>query len=375
MEQGANRIPLFDLRVEADDLAAVERVLRSGRLAAGEQTEAFERTFAEYVGVRHAIAVANCTAALHLAYLAAGVGPGDEVIVPAFTFVATASAVVHCGATPVFADVVGMHDLGIDPDDVQRRITPRTRAVTAVHFAGYPAAVDRLGTLCADRGLALIEDAAHSPRATLGGRNVGTFGLAATFSLYSNKVLTSGEGGVLTTDDDSVAAAVRAMLATGVDGEAGADGASQPPVVGFDYRFDDIRAALVLSRLSRLEADLERRRAIVAAYRRALADVDGVVVPYTDADVKHSSCYVMPVLVRDPDRRDAVRVALREQGIETSVLYPAIHELAAYRDRYSNVSLPRTELCARSEITLPLYPELGDADLQAVVDALAAALA
>ena len=375
METGANRIPLFDLRVEPDDLAAVEQVLRSGRLAAGERTAAFERVFADHVGARHAIAVANCTAALHLAYLAAGVRPGDEVIVPAFTFVATASAVVHCGATPVFAEVVGTHDLGIDPDDVERRITPRTRAVTAVHFAGYPAAVDRLRVLCQERGLALIEDAAHAPSATLGGRHVGTFGLAATFSLYSNKVLTSGEGGVLTTDDDDVAASVRSMLAAGVERDPAEDGGWQPAVVGFDYRFDDLRAALVLSRMERLEADLERRRALVVSYRRALADLPGVIVPYTDADVKHSSCYVMPVLVRDPARRDAVRVAMREQGIETSVLYPAIHELAAYRGRYSDLSLPRTELCARSEITLPLYPELEEADLEAVVAALTAALA
>jgi dTDP-4-amino-4,6-dideoxygalactose transaminase len=199
-------IPLSDVRVAEDEIAAAAEALRSGWLTMGPRTAEFEAAFAERHGTRHAIAVANGTAALHLAYLAAGVGPGDEVIVPSYTFVATAAAAVACGATPVFADVLGAHDPSLDPDDVRARITSRTKAVAVVHFAGYAAPADELATICDDRGLALIEDAAHAPRATLHGRHLGTFGRAGCFSLFSNKVLSVGEGGVLVTDDDAAVA-------------------------------------------------------------------------------------------------------------------------------------------------------------------------
>src|SRR5262249_25451023 len=163
----------------------------------------------DYVGARHAVAVSSCTAALHLAYLGAGVGEGDEVIVPAFTFAATAAAVIYCGGTPVFADIPGRHDLGIDPEDVERKITDRTKAVCAVHFAGYPAPVETLREMCDRHGIALIEDAAHGPGATVNGKAIGTFGLASCFSFFSNKVLSVGEGGMLVTDDDDMAAHAR----------------------------------------------------------------------------------------------------------------------------------------------------------------------
>src|SRR4051794_10843371 len=167
--------------MEPEDLAAVEAVLRSGRLRAGEQVEAFEREYAQHIGVRHAVAVSSCTAALHLAYLAAGIGPGDEVIVPAITFAASAAAVLYCGGTPVFADV--LDNGSIDPDDAAGRITPRTKAICVVHFAGYPAQIERL----AEHGLTLIEDCAHAPAADRGGRMAGAWGLAGCFSFFSNK--------------------------------------------------------------------------------------------------------------------------------------------------------------------------------------------
>ena len=172
-------IPFFDLRVEQEDLDAVAETLRSGWLTMGPRTQKFEQAFAEHVGAKHAVAVSSCTAALHLAYLAAGVGPGDEVIVPAFTFAATAAAVIYCGGTPVFADIIGQHDLSIDPEDVERKITPRTKAVAAVHFAGYPAPVDILKELCDRTGIALIEDAAHGPGGMLHGRQSAPSGSPA----------------------------------------------------------------------------------------------------------------------------------------------------------------------------------------------------
>jgi dTDP-4-amino-4,6-dideoxygalactose transaminase len=373
---GQPEIPFTDLRLEPEDVEAVADTLRSGWLTMGPRTEAFERAFAEQLGARHALAVSSCTAALHLAYLAAGVGPGDEVIVPSLTFAATASASIYAGGTPVFADVVGPHDLGIDPAEVEARITPRTKAVAAVHFAGYPAAVDELAALCAERRIALIEDAAHAPSATLGERKLGTFGLAGCFSLFSNKILSVGEGGLISTDDDRVAELARRLRSQGMTSGTWERHSKQTTTydvrgLGFNYRLDEPRSALALSRLARLEADIETRRGLVREYRRRLAAIDGVIVPYRDEDVTRSSCYVMPILVRDHERRDEIRRVLRERhGVQTSVFYPAIHEFTAYRERVPGVSLPRTELIARSEITLPLYPHMTAAEQDRVLVAL-----
>src|SRR4051794_5868828 len=195
------RVPLFDLRLSEEEVDAVAECLRSGWLTMGPRTAAFEDAFAARVGARHGVAVSSCTAALHLAYLAAGVRPGDEVIVPAMTFVATAATVRHCGATPVIADIAGSHDFGVDPEDVARRLTPRTKAVCAVHYGGYAAAMAPLRELCEARGLALIEDAAHAPSASAPGLEgkLGTLGLAGAFSFFSNKILACGEGGLLAT--------------------------------------------------------------------------------------------------------------------------------------------------------------------------------
>ena len=354
-------IPLFDLEVEEEDVAAVEAVYRSGKLTPGVEVEAFERAFAEQLGCRHAVAVANCTAALHLAYVAAGVGPGDEVIVPAFTFAATATAVLYCGATPVFADVAGPHDLSVDPEHVEALIGPRTRAISAVHFAGYAAPVDRLAELCARHGLALIEDAAHAPSALLGERKLGTWGLAGAFSFFSNKVLPCGEGGLIATDDDAVAELARARRST-----ASADGS-----LGFPYSMDEPRAALLRSRLPRLEDDIDRRRALVRRYRERLDGMEGLVLPYRDGDVELSSCYVMPLILEELGRQSPFRRALRERhAVQTSLLYPAIHEFTAYRERFPGVSLPRTERAARTEVTLPLFPHMTEEEQDVVIDAV-----
>jgi dTDP-4-amino-4,6-dideoxygalactose transaminase len=372
-------IPLFDLRLDQRDIDAVAEVLRSGWLTMGPVTEAFEAAFAERLGCRHVIAVSSCTAALHLAYLAAGVGEGDEVVVPSFTFAATAAAALYCGATPVFADVVGIEDPSIDPAEVAARITPRTKAVCAVHFAGYPAPIDELRALCDERGLALVEDVAHAPEANLHGRKLGTWGMAGCFSLFSNKILSVGEGGMLSTDSDEVAAFARsrrsnAMTSGTLDRHLGRTTTYDVDGLGYNYRLDEPRAALALSRLERLDEDIARRRELTRRYRRRLQEIEGLVVPYRDDQVESSSCYVMPVMVADPERQVPLRRALRDQGIQTSLFYPAIHEFSAYRERLGELSLPRTERASRSELTLPLYPHMTEDEQDRVVDAIAAEL-
>jgi dTDP-4-amino-4,6-dideoxygalactose transaminase len=373
-------IPVFDLRLSEEDIAAVTDTLASGWLSMGPRTVEFERVFAEHLGVRHAVAVSSCTAALHLAYLAAGVGPGDEVIVPSLTFVATAAAAAYCGAVPVFADILGDDDFSVDPGDVRRKLTSRTKAVCVVHYAGYPAPVRELRALCDEHGVALIEDAAHAPDANADGRMLGTWGLAGAFSFFSNKVLACGEGGLLATDDDAVAELARTLRNQGLtrsswERYSGAPTAYDCVGLGFNYHFDDARAALLLSRFRRLHDAVVRRRELTRAYRATLAGVDGVTVPYDDDDVERSTCYVMAVLV-DPARREEVRRRLRdEHGIQTSVFYPAAHEFSAYRRRYGEVSLPATERVARAQITLPLHAELDEAAQDRIVTALAEAVA
>jgi dTDP-4-amino-4,6-dideoxygalactose transaminase len=373
-------LPLFDLCLEEQDLEAVAQTLRSGWLTLGPRTAAFEEAFAAHLGARHAVALSSCTAALHLAYLAAGVGPGDEVVVPAFTFAATAAAVLYCGATPVFAEIVSRERPSLDPEDVARRLTPRTKAVCVVHYAGYSAAADRLRELCDAHGLALLEDVAHAPSATLGGRALGTWGLAGAFSFFSNKVLSVGEGGLLCTDDDAVAAFARsrrshAMTSGTWDRHRGRTDTYDVVGLGYNYRLDEPRAALLLSRLERLEADIARRRELTLRYRALLAQVEGLVVPFEDADVPVSSCYVIPIMIEEDGRQAQVSAQLRELGIQTSIFYPALHRFSAYRERFPDVSLPVTELASRTELTLPFYPHMTHADQDRVVTALAEVLA
>jgi dTDP-4-amino-4,6-dideoxygalactose transaminase len=372
-------LPLFDLCLREQDLQAVAETLRSGWLTLGQRTVAFEEAFAAQLGARHAIAVSSCTAALHLAYLAAGVGPGDEVIVPAFTFAATANAVLYCGATPVFAEIAARERPYLDVEEVERRLTPRTKAVCVVHYAGYPAPADRLRELCDAHAIALIEDVAHAPSATLHGRKLGTWGLAGAFSFFSNKILSVGEGGLLCTDDDEVAALARsrrshAMTSGTWDRHRGRTDTYDVVELGYNYRLDEPRAALLLSRLQGLEADIARRRELTLRYRALLTQVPGVIVPFADADVPDSSCYVLPVMLeRDGAQADVAR-RMREHGVQTSIFYPAVHRFSAYRERFPDVSLPITELAAHTELTLPLFPHMTEENQDRVVAVLAEAV-
>ena len=358
-------IPLFDVRLGEDVVEAVADTLRSGWLTMGPRTKDFEAAYAERLGVRHAVAVSSCTASLHLAYLAAGVGQGDEVIVPAITFVASAAAVRYCGATPVLADVTGPHDLGMDPDDTEQLIGERTKAVCAVHYAGYPARVERLREICERRGVALIEDCAHHP-------DLAPTGLTGCYSFFSNKVLSCGEGGLLATDDDAVAELARslrshAMTSGTWDRHRGHSAGYDVVGLGFNYRMDEPRAALLHARLAGLTDDIEHRRALVRRYRSELADTPGLTLPYADDEVGLSSCYVMPTVLEDASLRDELRTRLAERHrVQTSVLYPAVHEFIAYEGACDR-PLPQSEHIARAQVTLPLFPHLSEADQDRVV--------
>jgi len=371
------QIPVFDVRVTEDDLAEVEAALRSGWLTMGERTERFERELAESIGVGHCVALSSCTAALHLACIAADVGPGDEVIVPSMTFAATANAVRYTGAKPVFADVVSDDDLGMDVDHAASLITERTKAVIPVHYAGYAVAIERLRDLCEERGLTLIEDAAHAPSAApaTGERKLGAWGRAGCFSFFPNKVLGVGEGGALTTDDAEFADRVRrlrsqGMTAVSIDRHRGKAMGYDVLERGYNYRFDDPRAALLLSRFHRLEDELVERRKVVARYRELLADVDALTVPYAEFDLDCSSCYLMGVVAPDGTTRRALRERLGDvHGVQTT-MYPAVHLFTAYREAYGLISLPRTERVADGLFSIPLFPHMTSEQQDRVVAGL-----
>ncbi len=382
MSTAPEQIPVFDVRVTEADLLAVEEALRSGWLTMGEQTERFEREFAESIGSAHAVALSSCTAALHLACLAADIGPGDEVIVPSMTFAATANAVRYTGATPIFADVVSEHDLGIDVDHVETLINERTKAVIPVHYAGFAVAIDRLAELCESRGLALIEDTAHAPssRLTPASKKLGSFGIAGCFSFFPNKVLGVGEGGALVTDSEEFADRIRrlrsqGMTAASIDFHRGEADRYDVLERGYNYRFDDPRAALLLSRFHRLEPELVERRAVVARYYELLAEAPRISLPYSDFDLDCSSCYLMGVLAPDAETRRALRSRLAdEHGVQTT-MYPAVHLFTAYREAYGTPSLPRTERAADGLFSIPLFPHMTPGQQDRVADGLLESIA
>jgi dTDP-4-amino-4,6-dideoxygalactose transaminase len=373
------RIPLFDLNFGPEEQQAVLATIRSRWISTGPRTAEFERRFAEMLGARHAVAVANCTCALHLAMVLNGIGPGDEVIVPSLTFVATVNAVRYVGATPVFCDIVSEEDLTIDPEMTARLVTPRTKAIVVMHYGGFPCRMDEIMALAQRHKLSVIEDAAHAPLSECDGRKLGTIGTVGCFSFFSNKNISTGEGGMLVTDDDALAARARLLRSHGMTSlsyERAKGHATSYDVVelGFNYRMDDIRAAIGLAQLEKLQHDIERRAQVRQWYLEEMKEISGLIIPFAGHTGRVSN-YIFGVVLRRTDaaRRDAVREKLHAAGIQTSMHYPAVHRFSIYRQ--CAAKLPQTERVADSLITLPMYANLGEADVQFIARSLAEARA
>lgn len=374
------RIPLADVDLGPEEEAAVLDVLRRGWLSMGEVTAAFEAEFAALTGARHALAVTNCTAALHLAGLALGWGPGDEVIVPSLTFVATANAVRYTGATPVFADITSERDFGLSAEDAERRITPRTRAIVVVHYAGHAADMASLLAVAERHGLDVVEDVAHAPGADLAGRALGTWGKIGCFSFFANKNMTTGEGGMVTTGDDDLAARLRLLRSHGMtsltwDRHKGHAWSYDVVAPGYNYRIDEVRAAIGRVQLAKVAAANQRRRDLDALYRELLpAAAPGLGVPYGESRGT-PACHLRPVLLPAGADRRRFMDEMKARGIQTSIHYPPVHHFSYYREAAGEVSLPLTELVGAREVTLPLYPGLTTGDVESVVAAAAESLA
>ena len=370
------RIPLSDIDFGPEESAAVQQVLDGRWLTMGAVTQAFEDEFAAYVGAKHAIALTNCTAALHLACLAAGLGPEDEAIVPSLTFVATVNAVRYTGATPVFADIESEQNLCISTSAIEACLSDKTRAIVVMHYGGYACDMPGILALARKNDLMVIEDAAHAVGSELNGRKLGMWGSVGCYSFFSNKNLTTGEGGMLVTDNDLIAEQIRLLRSHGMtamtwDRHQGHAWSYDVVGLGYNYRIDEIRSALGRVQLGKLKRNNAVRRRLTALYREYLKEfVPGVILPFEKIEYL-SACHLFPILLPGNGNRDAFMEGMKEQGIQTSIHYPPVHKFQAYSDiNSSKHNLPLTEDIAGREVTLPLYPGMTDHQVETVAKAI-----
>jgi len=371
------RVPLSDLDFDDEEEVAVQRVIRGRWLSMGEETQLFEAEFARFIGSRHAIAVTNATAALHLACLAIGLKAGDEVILPSLTFVATANAVRYTGAIPVFADIENLDRLTISPAAIEQSITEKTRAILVMHYAGYACDMPAIMELARRYGLAVMEDSAHAIGSELDERRLGRWGRIGCFSFFSNKNMATGEGGMLATDDDALAERLRILRSHGMtslswDRHQGHAWSYDVVDVGYNYRIDEIRAALGRVQLRKLVAGNERRGVLTALYRDRLAELAPTVqMPF--AAGRGTSCHhILPILLPEGQDRAHFMENMKQRGVQTSIHYPPVHRFQAYRNvpGWGNPALPFTEAVGAREVTLPLYPGMKETDVEWVVDSV-----
>ena len=373
-------LPFSRPSISEDEIAAVGDVLRSGWITTGPKTKEFEARFAEYCGVKNALAVTSGTAAQHLLMLALGIGPGDEVVTTPMTWATTANMVAAVGATPVFADVDERTFL-LDPAEVAKKITPRTKAIIPVHFGGLPADLDALRALAEPRGILVLEDAAHAVGTQYKGRTIGSHGNPAMFSLHPIKNVTTGEGGFVTTDDDELARKIRLYRFHGVNrdswsrGRGGAAG-YDIEMPGFKYNLTDIQSAIGLGQLSRLEGFIARRAELAARYLKQFDGMDEIRPCAADAGYPLRHAWNMFTILVDPDRLTIDRFefmdALKAENVGTGLHFIAVHLHPFYAETYGcrRGDFPRAEKVSDRILTLPLFPAMADKDVDDVVAAV-----
>tara|TARA_B100001093_G_scaffold78881_1_gene70139 strand:- start:15082 stop:16200 length:1119 start_codon:yes stop_codon:yes gene_type:complete len=351
-------VPFFDLNFDEKEEEAVMTVLRSKWISMGSKTQELEQAFAEQHNVKYGVALANCTVSLHLALKLIGVKVGDEVIVPSLSFVATASCVCHLGAKPVFADVSSLNDWTISPEDIENKITPKTKAIIAMHYGGYGSDMPKILEIAKKYNLKVIEDACHAPLADYKGEKLGSFGDIACYSFYSNKNISTGEGGMLITNNAEYAERAKILRTHGMTSTAydrvNGKGFYDVLEVGYNYRMDDIHSVIGLVQLEKAKSSVALRQGMADRYRENLKESSDLVIPFADYE-GNSANHVFGIFVRNGDV-EKIKKQLKEAGITTSNHYPPIHKFSSFQSK--NEVLPLTEEIASRQISLPIYPRM-----------------
>jgi len=368
------KIPLFKLNFGEEEIEAVSETIRSKWISTGPKCEELEQLFVDMFKVNYAISMSNCTDALHLACLLCDVKPGDEVLCPSLTFAASVNCIKYVGATPVFCDIESPNHINIDPVEIEKKITSKTKAIIVVHMAGYPAKMDEIMAIAKKYHLKVIEDACHGPLSEYKGQKLGTIGDVGCFSFFSNKNISTGEGGMLITNNEEMAKKARLLRSHGMTTmsyQRASGHATTYDIVelGYNFRLDDIRASIGVAQMKKLQADLEKRIQVRNEYLKQLSSIDGITIPFAD-NIEFVSNYIMPIVLKNStaEKRDKIREKLHAAGIQTSVHYPAIHKFSIYK-KY-NASLPITEYVSDNEITLPMYSSLSINEISQIVGAL-----
>lgn len=371
----AYKIPLFDLNFSDEEGQAVLDTIKANWISSGPMCEQFERKFAEMLGAKYAITIANCTAALHLALDVLNIKDGDEVICPSLTFVASVNSIRYVNAIPIFCDVVSEEDLSIDPKKILELITEKTKAILVVHFAGFSCNMKEIMSIAKKYNLKVIEDACHGPLSEYHGKKLGVIGDIGCFSFFSNKNISTGEGGMIVTNNEMLYTSIKLKRSHGMttmsyQRASGHSTAYDVVELGYNYRMDDMRAAIGLVQLNKIEKDLAQRAVVRQWYLEDLADAkDFFWIPYA-LNTEFSSNYIFPIVLKPYDRisRDVVRDKLHENGIQTSIHYPAVHRFTIYKSYAPRKNMAITEFVTDNEITLPMYAKLARQDVRYITD-------
>ena len=368
------KVTLSDLNFDQREQQAVDRVIRNKWLTMGETVEKLERNFAHFVGTKHAIAVSSGTSALHLAMRALEIKPKDEVIVPSLSFVASANAILYVDAKPVFVDIRSLDDFNLSCDDLEKKITPQTKAIVVVHYGGYLADMKRIKGIAKKHQLFIIEDSAHAIGAVLNSKMAGTLGDIGCFSFFSNKNLATGEGGMIVTDNDQLAKKLRLLRSHGMttmtlNRHKGHAYTYDVVELGYNYRMTEMSAALGILQLRKLPSANRKRKYLTLLYMANLKGVEDISIPFKDYP-RNSSYHILPILLDQNVKRERFMELLKKEGIQSSIHYPPIHTFSYYRKilKLYQVKLPLTEYVGSHEVTLPLHPLLKKEDVAFVCE-------
>lgn len=368
----AYTIPLFNLNFDDREAKAAYDTIKSGWISTGPKNAELEQMFIDMWKVKFAVSMSNCTDALHVCCMVCGFGPGDEVIVPSLTFAASCNCIRYVGATPVFADIVGPDHINLDPADIERKITPKTKGVVVVHMAGFPARMDEIMAIAKKHNLKVIEDACHGPLSEYKGKKLGTIGDCAAFSFFSNKNISTGEGGMFITNNEEMAGKARLIRSHGMSTmsyQRASGHATEYDItcLGYNFRMDDIRAAIAIEQLKKLSGDLATRLHVRQHYEERLGNIKDLSIPFMD-NTEFVSNYIFPTVLLGctKERRNKIREYIHAAGIQTSVHYPACHKFSTYKAL--GAALPQTEYVTDNEITLPMYAALTDEQIDFICD-------